>query len=140
MTDLLTKLNYKGQERIVVINASDSFKEQTSEALKNIIVDRTIDPRYPYSYMILFVKSRAEIEQITPVALHNLTADGILWYCYPRKTSKKYSASIDRDHGWNILTNSGFQGVRLVQVDEDWSAIRFRNIKYIKSSKQGTSG
>jgi hypothetical protein len=138
MADLLGKLNYKGQERIVVINASDSFKEQTAEVLKNVIVDRTIDPRYPYRYMILFVKSRAEVEHITPVALHNLTADGVLWYCYPRKTSKKYSADIDRDHGWNALTNSGFQGVRLVQIDEDWSAIRFRNIKYIKSSKQDT--
>jgi hypothetical protein len=139
MTDLLGKLNYKGQERIVVINASDSFKEQTAEAFKNVTVDRTIDPRYPYSYMILFVKSRAEVEQITPPALHNLTADGVLWYCYPRKTSKKYSADIDRDNGWNALAESGFQGVRLVQIDEDWSAIRFRNIKYIKSSKQDTS-
>jgi hypothetical protein len=139
MADLLGKLNYKGQERIVVINASDSFKEQTAEALKNVIVDRTIDPRYPYNYMILFVKSRAEVDHITPVALHNLTADGVLWYCYPRKTSKKYTADIDRDHGWNALANSGFQGVRLIQVDEDWSAIRFRNIKYIKSSKQDTT-
>jgi hypothetical protein len=61
-------------------------------------------------------------------------ADGVLWFCYPKKTSKKYSSDIDRDHGWKVLNDSGFYGIRLVAVDENWSALRFRNKKYIKST------
>jgi hypothetical protein len=63
-------------------------------------------------------------------------ADGVIWFCYPKKSSKKYSSGIDRDHGWKVLNDSGFHGVRLIAVDTDWSALRFRNKKYIKSTSE----
>jgi hypothetical protein len=134
MKNLLEKLTYKGQERIAVLNAEDSFTISISEALGDVIIDKEIDPRYPYDFIILFVRSVGEIEFLAPMALHNLLADGVLWFCYPKKTSKKYIPGIDRDHGWKVLNDSGHHGIRLVAIDEDWSALRFRNIKYIKSS------
>jgi hypothetical protein len=134
MKNLLEKLNYKGQKRISVINAEESFMRSISPELSDVIVDRKIDPRYPYEFMILFVKTVSDVEMLAPMTLHNLKADGILWFCYPKKTSKKYNSDIDRDHGWKVLNNSGLHGIRLVAIDEDWSALRFRNIKYIKST------
>ncbi|MEI6049497.1 MAG: hypothetical protein WCS03_11410 [Bacteroidota bacterium] len=134
MKNLVEKLNYKGQERIAVINAEESFNILLSDELRNVKIDREIDPRYPYDFIILFVKSVSEVEHLTPIALHNLLADGVLWFCYPKKTSKKYNSGIDRDHGWKVLNDSGLHGIRMVAIDEDWSAMRFRNIKYIKSS------
>jgi len=133
MNYLLVKLNYKCQERIAIINADENFIALLSEEFKNVKIDNEIDPRYPYSFIILFVRSKKEVEKLAPVAIHNLMADGVLWFCYPRKTSKKYSADIDRDHGWNVLNDSGLQGVRMVSIDDNWSALRFRNTKYIKS-------
>ena len=106
MTDLLVKLNYKGQNRIAVINAGEDFLNYISAALNNVIIDREIDPRFPYSYIVLFIKSKSEVDHYTPLALHNLTADGTLWYCYPKKTSKKFKSDIDRDHGWDALNNT----------------------------------
>jgi hypothetical protein len=134
MKRLLEKLNYKGQERIAVINAEDSFTIPLSIELKNAIIDKEIDPRYPYDFIILFVKNTSEIEFFTPIALHNLLADGVLWFCYPKKTSKICSSDIDRDHGWNTLNDFGFHGIRMVGIDDDWSAMRFRSIKFIKST------
>lgn len=134
MTDLLVKLNYKGQERIAVINAEDNFIQQVSGKLENVIIDKRVDPRYPYSFMILFVTKSTEVDHITTVALHNLTADGILWFCYPKKSSKKNNAGLNRDHGWNALEDAGFRGIRLVSIDDDWSALRFRNVRYIKTT------
>jgi hypothetical protein len=136
MNHLLEKLNYKGQERIAVINAEDYVFLTLSENLKDIIIDREIDPRYPYEFIILFVTKVSEIELIAPMALHNLIADGILWFCYPKKTSKNYKSDIDRDHGWDLLNEAGLMGVRMVSIDEDWSAFRFRNSKFIKSTKK----
>ena len=136
MKNLLDKLNYKWQGRIAVINAEDSFIVSLSGDLKNVMIDREIDPRYPYDFIILFVKSISEVQFLTPIALHNLLADGVLWFCYPKKTSKKYSSDIDRDHGWKALNDSGLFGVRVVSIDEDWSALRFRNSKYIKSAQK----
>jgi hypothetical protein len=133
MKKLLEKLNYKGQERIAIINAEESFFALINNDLKNVMIDKEIDPRFPYDYMILFVKSVSEIEFLTPFALHNLLADGVLWFCYPKKTSKRFSSDIDRDHGWKMLNDSGLHGIRMVAIDEDWSAMRFRNVKFIKS-------
>jgi hypothetical protein len=134
MKNLLYKLNYRGQKRISVINADDVFIHSISSELKDVIIDQKIDPRYPYEFIIIFVKSISDVEQIAPMTIHNLMADGVLWFCYPKKTSKKYHSDIDRDHGWKILNDSGLNGIRMVAVDKDWSALRFRNKKYIKST------
>jgi hypothetical protein len=136
MQNLLEKLNYKGEKRISIINGVDSFINSVASELKDVIIDVKIDPRYPYGFIIIFVKSVSEIESITPMTIHNLMADGVLWFCYPKKTSKKYSSDIDRDHGWKVLNDSGLFGIRLIAIDEDWSALRFRNKKYIKSASE----
>jgi len=134
MKNLLDKLNYKGQKRISVINAEERFINLITPDLTDVTIDQKIDPRYPYEFIIIFVKSISEVEQLAPMTLHNLMADGILWFCYPKKTSKRYSSELSRDYGWKVLNDSGLFGIRLVSIDEDWSALRFRNKKYIKST------
>jgi hypothetical protein len=133
MKDLLKKLNYKGQRRIAVINSEDAFVDGLTGELSGVIIDREIDQRCPYEFIMVFVLSVADIERLAPVAIHNLTADGILWFCYPKKSSSKSGSGLDRDHGWKLLNDSGFHGIRMVSLDNDWSAFRFRNVKYIKS-------
>jgi hypothetical protein len=134
MKSILEKLNYKGQKRISILNAEESFLNSISSDLIDVTVDKKIDPRYPYEFIIIFVKSVSEVDQIAPVTVHNLMADGVLWFCYPKKTSPRFKSEIDRDHGWKVLNDSGLFGIRLVAIDEDWSALRFRNKKYIKST------
>ena len=136
MKKLVEKLNYKGQERIAVINADENFTVSLSKELINISIDKEIDPRYPYSFIIIFVRNISEIESLSPLALHNLMADGVLWFCYPKKTSKNFKSDITRDHGWKSLNDSGLNGIRMVTVDDDWSALRFRNARFIKSTNR----
>ena len=59
--------------------------------------------------------------------------DGMVWFAYPKGTSKKYKSEINRDNGWQILGELGFEGVRGVAIDEDWSALRFRRVEFIKA-------
>jgi hypothetical protein len=134
MRTLLEKLNYKGQQRIALINAGKNFRLAFVKEIKGIQIDKEIDPRYPYDFMIIFAATSSEVDEFTPAAIHNLKVDGILWFCFPKKSSKNASPGLDRDHGWKALNDLGFFGIRLVNVDEDWSAMRFRNIKFIKSS------
>ncbi len=140
MKNLFSKLNFKGQERIAIINAEESFTLSRQHELKDVRIDKEIDQRYPYEFMIIFVRKIAEVKKLTPMVLHNLKADGILWFCYPKMSSKKYSSDINRDHGWDALNESGFYGIRIVAVDDDWSALRFRNRKFIKSTSGGLPG
>jgi hypothetical protein len=32
-----------------------------------------------------------------------------------------------------VLGQAGFEGVRMVAIDEDWSAVRFRRVEFIKT-------
>ena len=134
MKGLLKKLNYKDYKRIAVINSEESLFRAISDELKDVKTDREIDQRYAYDFMIIFVQTVKEVNDYSPAALHNLAADGILWFCYPKKSSKIYSSELERDRGWKTLNDLGFYGIRMIAVDENWSAMRFRNIKYIKST------
>lgn len=134
MNKLLEKLNYKGHPRIALLNAESSFLDSIIPDPGSIIIDKEIDPRCPYNFILIFVKTVSDVELNTPVVLHNLTADGILWFCYPKKSSKKYKSDLTRDQGWKALNDSGLYCIRMVSIDDDWSAMRFRNIKYIKST------
>jgi hypothetical protein len=134
MSTLLEKLNYKGNDRIAILNSEENFIPLLSANLNGVIIDKEIDPRFPYHFILIFVRNQAEVETFIPIALHNLLCDGVLWFGYPKKTSRKYSSNIDRDHGWKTLNDSGFYGIRLVSIDDDWSALRFRSIRFIKST------
>jgi len=133
MKELLDKLNFKDYKRIAVINAEPKFSREISKELIGVIIDNEIDQRCPYEFIIVFVRSVSEVNHFAPMVLHNLTANGVLWFCYPKKSSKLYSLGPGRDRGWNTLNRLDFYGIRMVKIDEDWSAMRFRNIKYIKS-------
>ena len=39
----------------------------------------------------------------------------------------------DRDSGWEVLGQAGFEPVRMIAIDADWSALRFRRVEYILS-------
>ncbi|HNR41644.1 MAG TPA: hypothetical protein PKL65_05380 [Bacteroidales bacterium] len=139
MKTLLDKLNYRGQLRIAIINPESNFKLAPSRILTSIQIDDVIDQRFPYGFMMIFVREPKDIEKYAPLALHNLATDGLLWFCYPKKTSNKYCPGIDRNHGWKVLNEMDFYGTRVVTIDDDWAALRFRNKKFIKSRADKSS-
>jgi len=50
---------------------------------------------------------------------------GRLWFAYPKKTGP-VRTDLDRDHGWEPLTQAGLLPVTQVPLDATWSALRFR--------------
>jgi len=90
MKTLLEKLNFKGNNRIAVLNSEESFTVALQKEFNTLVIDREIDPRFPYDFILIFVRNQSEVETFTPVALHNLLCDGVLWFCYPKKSSKSF--------------------------------------------------
>ena len=74
-----------------------------------------------------------QIDALAPKLALKAEGDAILWFAYPKGTSKRYKSQIDRDHGWNALGHEGFEPVRMVAIDEDWSAKRYRRAAFIKN-------
>ncbi|MGF1585624.1 MAG: hypothetical protein ACFCUM_09905 [Bacteroidales bacterium] len=66
--------------------------------------------------------------------------DAILWFCYPKGSSKNYKCGFNRDTGWEGLGKYNLEPVRQVAIDEDWSAIRFRRVEFITNITRAESG
>ena len=50
------------------------------------------------------------------------------------KTSKRFKCDFSRDTDWAVLGERSFEPLRLVAIDEDWSALRFRRVEFIKTT------
>jgi len=133
MATLREKLNYKDQQRIAILNSDEIMIAFLRNEFRDIRVDTDIDPRYPYGFIIVFSRFVCEVDNLASKALHNLITDGTLWFAFPKRKSRRYSSDLDRDHGWEYITDKGFDKVRLISLNEDWSALRFKNVRFIRS-------
>jgi hypothetical protein len=84
-------------------------------------------------FFLAFVTKQKEVDDIAKKVAPLIIGDGLLWLAYPKGTSKKYKCEFNRDTGWNELGKQGFEPVRMVAIDEDWSALRFRRAENIKT-------
>lgn len=136
MDDILKKLRYNSQGRIALLNAPADFFERVSGQLPGVQIDTEINARFLYDFMIAFTPGSDEVRRLGPACVHNLSSDGKLWMAYPKATSKELKSDINRDHGWEIVEEAGLRRVSQIAIDTTWSALRFRNIKNIRSRKR----
>ncbi len=132
MHPVIKKLNYKNQEKVLVLNSPEEFQLVLNELKDLSSVDQFIRET-EYEYILIFVKKVQEIEEFSALIIQNIAEDAVFWVAYPKKSSKKYSSDINRDNGWQSLGDIGFEGIRQVAIDNDWSALRFRQARLIKS-------
>ena len=85
------------------------------------------------AFALVFVKTLAEVDGAAKL-LPKGVGDAIVWLAYPKGTSKRYRCEFNRDNGWAAIEAAGFETVRMVAIDEDWSALRFRRSEFVKSS------
>lgn len=86
------------------------------------------------SVVVSFVGSRAELAARWREAVDALSEGGALWLAYPKKSAGK-GADIDRDHGWDPLTEAGWVGVSQIALDATWSALRFKHDPALQSAR-----
>jgi hypothetical protein len=130
MSSLWKKLNLGEHREIFVVNAPRSFESALS-TLKKVSVRRSLAATTKVSFVLTFVKTQAELDKLSAMVVAKSPGDALLWFAYPKGTSKRYACEFNRDKGWGVLLGSGFDCVRQVAIDEDWSALRFRRIEFI---------
>ena len=125
------KLNLKDQTDIVVLNAPDSFSPEL-QRLRGVRVRRTLSGSQPITFALAFVSRQTELDAVARALTLRAAGDAVVWFAYPKGTSKRYTCDFNRDTGWQVLGAAGFEAVRQVAIDEDWSALRFRRAEFIK--------
>nr|WP_246879996.1 DUF3052 domain-containing protein [Bacillus suaedae] len=114
---------------VLIINGPKEYDETITfeaEVHKEVRLDS-------YPFVQVFGSSNEEIQSHAREGLKVLEEDGLLWLCYPKKSSKKYKGSnCSRETVAGLLADEGFEPVRQIAIDEDWSALRFRPVDKIK--------
>ncbi|NMM47295.1 hypothetical protein [Marinigracilibium pacificum] len=126
------KMNLKDQKSVLILNSPESFEENINNLSRDIRVFRSISELDHVEFFISFVTKKQQIEEQTKVLIEKIYGDALVWFCYPKGSSKKYKCDFNRDTGWESLGKAGMEPVRMVAVDEDWSALRFRKVEFIK--------
>ena len=132
MTRIFDKLNLKDQTEILVLNPPQSFEPELA-ALTGITVVREVNQARKMDFVLAFVTQQEQVDTISKIIAAKAEGDALVWFVYPKGTSKKYKCDFNRDTGWTGLRKLNLEPVRQVAIDEDWSALRFRKLEYIKT-------
>jgi hypothetical protein len=134
MATVFEKLNWKDQQEIVVLNPPDSFQPELSR-LSAATVHRSLSPVKETAFLLAFVTRKSEVDSLAPLIAKRVKGDAKVWFAYPKGSSKKYKCDFNRDTGWDAMKELGFETVRAVAIDDDWTALRFRRSEFVKARK-----
>lgn len=135
MTPLFSKLNLKHEHEILVVDPPPGFQAEL-DALSGVEVRSDAAGVDRVEFALIFVRTRAAVEAAAAEVLPGVRGDGIVWFAYPKASSRRYRSEIGRDRGWEAVGRAGFEPVRQVAIDDEWSALRFRRPEFIKTMKR----
>lgn len=135
MTPLFKKLNLKDQAQIAVLNSPPDFEPELA-ALEGVRVLRAAADFAETGFLLVFATRQDQVDQAAALAAEKTAGDALVWVAYPKMSSKRIACEFNRDTGFDALGKAGFEPVRQVAIDEDWSAVRFRRVEFIKTMRR----
>jgi hypothetical protein len=132
MQSVFQKLNLATQGEIAVFNVPNSFEAEL-EKLQGVKILRDLKKPIRIGFALAFAMTQAELDRLSALLAAGSEGDAILWFAYPKGTSKRYRCEFNRDQGWQVMRAAGFETVRQIAIDEDWSALRFRRLSFVKN-------
>jgi hypothetical protein len=121
MQDIIKKFKFK--DNGVVLNAPAGLEEE----FVKLGFKTMFDKKAKSTNTLVFINNNEEYLDFLKTNLKNIEVDSILWFAYPKGTSK-IKTDINRDT--IRLTGEGFgiTTVTAISIDDTWSALRFRPI------------
>lgn len=77
--------------------------------------------------VLLFANHREDLERLLPAQPAALAQGAIVWVAYHKGTSS-VKTDINRDSIWNYAKTIGMDGISMISINEDWSAMRLKRI------------
>ena len=139
MTPLFKKLNFKAHPHVLALGYPDSFQKELDDMKPYTAINTALEELSEIEFAITFVTQKAVVDQQISALAPRLKGDAVVWFVYPKGTSKKYQCDFNRDTGWTAMGPLGLEPVRMVAIDADWSALRFRKVAYIKKITRSKS-
>lgn len=122
MNKIFKKLGLKDQKHILVLNSPENFRINTDEEKnEGVIIDDERMPSTIYDFALIFVTNTDEIGVSASMVVKSLVKENpTFWISFP-----KNSEEISYDKGWSVMDKINFTKKEIVEIDNDWAAIRF---------------
>ncbi len=121
MENIIKKFKFK--DNGVILNAPTTLKEE----FVKLGFKTTFDKKTKSTNTLAFINNNEEYLHFLKTYLKNIEADSVLWFAYPKGTSK-IKTDINRDTIRVTGEEFGITTVTAISIDETWSALRFRPI------------
>jgi hypothetical protein len=121
-TPLPKKLGIKEGRSVALLGAPAGFERKLAPLPDDVSLRRQARGRF--DLIVLFTKSRADLQRRFPVAARALAEGGRLWIAWPKQASgvRTDLTQIEvRSHGMG----SGFVDYKICAIDETWSGLCF---------------
>jgi hypothetical protein len=135
VSGIFKKLNLKDESEILVLEAPESFQTEL-KALKGVKIVGKLSEAKAFNFALVFATEKAVVDRLSKSLAAKATGDAVLWFAYPKGTSNRLKCDFNRDNGWEVIRGAGWDTVRQVAIDEDWSALRFRRQEFINHRSQ----
>lgn len=120
-TPLTKKLGIKEGFNLRFVNAPAELYKDLDLPVKVAVNSRT---RKPIDLVLLFVKTKRELERTFSSYAAKLAPAGMLWICWPKKTS-----GVASDLSDNVVRElglaKGLVDVKVCAINEVWSGLKF---------------
>lgn len=131
MSPLFAKLNLTTQPVVHLVNAPVDLAPALAD-VGGREVRREVRDAGDAAFVLAFATTLVQVSALSVVVAAETSGDAVVWVAYPKASSPRYRCEFNRDTGWSALGAAGFEPVRQVSLDADWSALRFRRVEYIR--------
>ena len=121
-TPLSKKLGIKENFRAALIDMPTDVKAELKDALATCQIAK--GGNVPLDFVMVFVKTQAELKQQFSRLARQLVSTGILWVSWPKKSSG-VATDMNENDVRKIGLDAGLVDVKVCAVNDIWSGLKF---------------
>jgi hypothetical protein len=123
---LAKKMKLKPDQKAAVIHAPEGYLKELAPLPEGVSLAEKLGGEF--DWIQAFFKTQAELKRDFPGLLKALKPTGILWFCFPKVTSK-IQTDLTRDVGWEPVIGADLKWVTLISINAMWSGFAVRHYK-----------
>jgi len=123
---LVRKLKLRPGARAAISGADPGYVDRFRPPPDGVELGEALDGSF--DWVLLFVRTEAELRERLPAVVTALQPDSLLWIAYP-KGSSKIQTDLTRDRGWDAVRETDLMWITLVSLDATWSAFSLRPLR-----------
>lgn len=122
---IIQKLSIKPGMKFLLVNPPAGYLGMIGELPASVSLHQ--ETHTPVEAIQVFVANRKELEAQLLQLKQLMAPKGMLWVTYHKGTST-VKTDINRDSIVEYARTIGLQGVAMISIDEDWAALRLKQV------------